>query len=488
MSAAVPVKPEDAGDELDELFDFQPADATFESELNESDEEYAATSSKPKAKKASSKVLELGHILQAPRAAQYSTKTLYEMVQDDLIDLEPEYQRGVVWPQDKQSAVIESIMRHYYVPPILLSVQAPKEPCEDTLYVCIDGKQRVSSICNFLANKIPVREPSTGRRFWYKEDLAFDKTPALSPAQRRKFENEQMTIVIFDGLSEEDERDMFSRVQMGVTLSSAEKLGAHLGDWPDFIRQMVKRFIDPTPSLIHDNEGNSMLLVNRGKDYLFMAQIALLILHADDARYVPTAHVIDTFLKQNAKLSPPKTLRQNMQRTLERYVALANHKRYGACIKPEIKLNRLGRPLTKPLSPAEFVYIAFMIYKFPDATVSQLFRLVQGLKQGVRSQFKDVLFNTNVATVIRRYINVATLEPDAEDGLVENRSPASHKRTREQSAAEESDEEGDVALSSQRRKINNGLETNPDAGLFQDSSQGSSRNPLTNTSSAPWSR
>ncbi len=304
------------------------------------------------------------------------------MVKDDNIDLEPEYQRGVVWTAEKQSAVIESIMRHYYVPPILLSLQKPDDGAEDEdeFYVCIDGKQRVSSICAFLSNEIPVKEPSSGRRFWYKEDLINGKTPALTAAQRRKFENEQMTIVIFEGLNEEAERDMFSRVQMGVTLSSAEKLGAHLGPWPDFIRQMVKRFIDPTPSLVHDNEGNSMLQVSRGRDYLYMAQIALLILHKDSPGYLPSAHGIDSYLRAHAKEQPPPQLRSTMQKTLERYVALANHKRYGACIKPETKLNIRGTALKKPLSPAEFVYIAYMIHQFPDATVQQLIPL------GARSQ------------------------------------------------------------------------------------------------------
>ena len=134
-------------------------------------------------------MLDLGNVLKAPRATQYSSKTIYDMVKDDIIDLEPEYQRGVVWTADKQSAVIESIMRHYYVPPVLLSVQPEKQDGELT-YVCIDGKQRMSSICAFLDNEIPVKEPSTGRKFWYKEDLAMGKTPALTAAQRRKFDNE----------------------------------------------------------------------------------------------------------------------------------------------------------------------------------------------------------------------------------------------------------------------------------------------------------
>ncbi|KAI3482156.1 hypothetical protein L1887_55287 [Cichorium endivia] len=117
------------GDEFDELFD-HAGDLTSDSAPSDNDGEYtgnASTSRAARRKKGSSKILELGHILKAPRAAQFSTSTIYNMIKEDIVDLEPEYQRGVVWPADKQSAVIESIMRHYYVPPILLSVQKEQE-------------------------------------------------------------------------------------------------------------------------------------------------------------------------------------------------------------------------------------------------------------------------------------------------------------------------------------------------------------------------
>ncbi|KAJ1023738.1 hypothetical protein NDA18_004721 [Ustilago nuda] len=477
----MPVKPEN-GDELDELFDYQP-NLSSESDLSEDDTTYKspASGSRSKIKKASTRILDLGTILKAPRATQYSTRTIYTMVKDDIVDLEPEYQRGVVWTVDKQSAVIESIMRHYYVPPVLLSVQNQVSTEDELTYVCIDGKQRISSICAFLDNKIPVREPSTSRRFWYKEDLIAGKTPALNAAQRRKFDNEQLTVVEFEGLSDEVERDMFSRVQMGVTLSPAEKLGAHLGPWPDFIRQMVKRFIDPTPSLVHDDEGKSMLIVNRGRDYLFTAQMALLIMNHKIENFVPSASAIDTFLKQHAKDEPSRPLRLTLQRTLERYVALANHPRYGKCIKPETKLNRTGRAMSKPLSPAEFVYIAFLIFKFPNASVSQLYELVQGLKADVRSQFKDVLMNTNIASVMRRYIGTATLTPDAESSSGQN-GTSQHKRNRA-ALAVASDENDDLPLSA-RRRTSNGLDVNPDAGLFRSVGDSPNRNPLANLSSA----
>lgn len=53
--------------------------------------------------------------------------------------------------------MIDSILRHYFIPPILLSTF--QDESGETRSTCIDGKQRLSSIHNFMSNIIPVREP-----------------------------------------------------------------------------------------------------------------------------------------------------------------------------------------------------------------------------------------------------------------------------------------------------------------------------------------
>lgn len=63
---------------------------------------------------------------------------------DGTVDLNPEYQRGVVWSLSKQVALIDSIFKHYYVPPVILASIESIEGAE--AMVCIDGKQRLSSI------------------------------------------------------------------------------------------------------------------------------------------------------------------------------------------------------------------------------------------------------------------------------------------------------------------------------------------------------
>ena len=128
--------------------------------------------------------------LKKPRSTNYSARQLFEMLEIGSIDLDPVWQRGVVWPEAKQSAIIDSIINHYYVPPVLFSMRTNEEG--DTCSVCIDGKQRLSSICNFMNNIIPLRQ--NGRKIWFTEDRAEKKFPALSDKARRAFEMEQVSL------------------------------------------------------------------------------------------------------------------------------------------------------------------------------------------------------------------------------------------------------------------------------------------------------
>lgn len=45
----------------------------------------------------------------------------------------------VVWPEPKQIALIDSIFRNYYVPPIVFAVHLDDEDVE--VRICVDGKQ-----------------------------------------------------------------------------------------------------------------------------------------------------------------------------------------------------------------------------------------------------------------------------------------------------------------------------------------------------------
>ena len=80
----------------------------------------------------------------------------YERNQLNKYNFEPEYQRrGDVWSEEKQSFLIDSILKNYPMPPIFLH-QVIDSSTGATKYNVIDGKQRLNAILRFIRNEIEL--------------------------------------------------------------------------------------------------------------------------------------------------------------------------------------------------------------------------------------------------------------------------------------------------------------------------------------------
>ncbi|RUS17510.1 hypothetical protein BC937DRAFT_89892 [Endogone sp. FLAS-F59071] len=112
--------------------------------------------------------------LTKPHATTLSMWKLYDLMERGLIDLDAEYQRDVVWAHNKMSHLIDSILKNYYVPPVLFAIKQNAEG--RNVRVCVDGKQRLTSIKNisvssprFMDNEIPhinPGDPKIVRRYY----------------------------------------------------------------------------------------------------------------------------------------------------------------------------------------------------------------------------------------------------------------------------------------------------------------------------------
>lgn len=83
--------------------------------------------------------------------SDFSLATIANMIENNSIDIAPHYQRRDRWNNEKQSALIESFLINVPVPPVYLS--------EDDYghYSVIDGKQRITSIFDFLTGKLKLK-------------------------------------------------------------------------------------------------------------------------------------------------------------------------------------------------------------------------------------------------------------------------------------------------------------------------------------------
>ncbi len=85
------------------------------------------------------------------QTSDFSLQGLKEMVDDQIIDLAPKYQRRERWEIERQSELIESFLLNVPVPPIYLAEE------EYGIYSIIDGKQRITAVSDFLNNGFALK-------------------------------------------------------------------------------------------------------------------------------------------------------------------------------------------------------------------------------------------------------------------------------------------------------------------------------------------
>lgn len=77
-----------------------------------------------------------------------SCADLVRMYENNYLNLQPEFQRDVVWSRANQTRFIDSLMKQLPIPSMCLAFDYKKEE-----WIVIDGLQRIKSIINFLDDK-----------------------------------------------------------------------------------------------------------------------------------------------------------------------------------------------------------------------------------------------------------------------------------------------------------------------------------------------
>ena len=101
----------------------------------------------------------------------YALDFIYRQLVSGIIDLAADYQRDVVWDIERQSTLINSLYFGFYVFPVLLSRRGTNVPL-----VCIDGKQRLTSVLKFFNNEIPLILHDSKIMYYYSSIPATKRT------------------------------------------------------------------------------------------------------------------------------------------------------------------------------------------------------------------------------------------------------------------------------------------------------------------------
>ncbi|KIJ19326.1 hypothetical protein PAXINDRAFT_96729, partial [Paxillus involutus ATCC 200175] len=376
------------------------SDVSDLTELSSDEEEVPLTKNATKKKKGG-KEYRITNVLRAPRTTQYTAKSLYDQIIENAIDLDPEYQRDVVWQEEKQSGLIDSILRNYYIPPIIFENQAVSfQEDGSELRTCIDGKQRLTSIQRFIDGQIPHKDSFTNEKLWFKASVTNARRKLLPPQLRTQFTNKQIVCVEYNDLNNDQEREIFQRVQLGVALSPAERLQAIVGPWPTVIREIQSQVLGEEGFEGYLDWGHA-----RGRDFQCLATIGYLIeFHPKST--VPGTKSLERWLQRTDPVS--LRLRADLHETFRIFLTLARDKKYSG------SLNRPTR-----VSPIEFVMIGVLIYlKRSTLSLTQISSAIEKMRKDVRASHQDIRSNTRVTKHLMDFmakkIKVSELKSDGE--------------------------------------------------------------------------
>ncbi len=148
------------------------------------------------------------------------------------LKLNPQYQRDVVWSNDKKGLFIESLIMGITPSTVILN-ESPN------MTTCIDGKQRLTSMLMFKNNELPVRINDTNVYYntvLCKCDEACD-CRVMTNKEKHTFLKQSIPVSIYDQLEYEQQLEIFTRLQNGMSVSRGEKIMAFFTS-----RRVAKRF------------------------------------------------------------------------------------------------------------------------------------------------------------------------------------------------------------------------------------------------------
>lgn len=158
-------------------------------------------------------------------------KDLVVDINDDMIILDPDYQRNYIWDNKKASLLIESILLNIPIPVIYASEDANGK------WIVVDGLQRLYSLKRYYANELKLTGLET------LPELNGKNYEGLSPEVRMQLDRGELRIIVLRNDSDPMiQFDIFMRLNTGAVKLNEQELRNCLyrGKLNDAIKNIVK--------------------------------------------------------------------------------------------------------------------------------------------------------------------------------------------------------------------------------------------------------
>lgn len=165
-------------------------------------------------------------------------ENIFNRINNGIYDLQPDFQRDIVWNREKQQKLIDSILRGWHIPPIHLVRIEGKE-----VYEVLDGKQRLYSICNFLKDKFFFNAHFIPGIENFNE-LHRKKYSQFPDDIKKRFLFTKIRVFEVSDVKMNEATELFLRLNLGVTVAAAEKRNCIYGPVKNFLRENLNNYPD----------------------------------------------------------------------------------------------------------------------------------------------------------------------------------------------------------------------------------------------------
>lgn len=160
-------------------------------------------------------------------------QTVMTRIESAALDLQPNFQRGEVWPKSKKQRLIDSVLREWHVPPIHV-IENPDSRKQEVL----DGQQRLVAIRDFVRGEFAVDgsiEPLDSKI----QNLDGKKYRSLPDEVQRQFDQFTLRLYRIVDFKPSEPAELFYRLNQPSNLTGAEQRNAFYGPVRDQIRELV---------------------------------------------------------------------------------------------------------------------------------------------------------------------------------------------------------------------------------------------------------
>lgn len=159
-------------------------------------------------------------------------RTLHLRFNEGRLDLQPAFQRGLVWPLEKKARLVDSALRSWSIPPIHLI----REP--DGRLSVLDGQQLLAAFFDFLDDRFAIRRfQPIDHKIETLVGLTFGDLPTSE--QYRILDTRIPAFEIYE-YSPDEPYELFFRLNHPTGLTAAEKRNALAGTTRAQVRELVE--------------------------------------------------------------------------------------------------------------------------------------------------------------------------------------------------------------------------------------------------------